>query len=115
MKVLFAEICKGTINRRTRRITGLQGGVITFQSEESLSVGSVVSIHLNDMKRFFKIAEVSTTDSETLEYAAENYGYWGKKIDKIKDLDLRTLVDLPITLVTDKDQLKLLVNSSAFT
>lgn len=115
MKVLFAEICKGTMNRRARRVTGLQGGVITFQSEKNLLVGSVVSIHLNNMNRFFKIAEISTTEDSKLEYAAENYGYWIEKIDRIEDLDLRTLVGLPVTIVTDELQLKEIENSSAFT
>jgi hypothetical protein len=115
MKVLYAEISKGTQNRRTRRTTGLVGCVITFESNTHMDTGSVVGITVDGKQHCFKVEEISTTEDNLLEFCAVEYGYWEYKINRKVDFDLRQLIGLDIELITDKEKLMQLDNSSSMT
>lgn len=114
MKVTHAEISAGTRNRRTRRTTGLTGCVITFDNQEHIDVGAVVSIQAGDKEHAFKIAEISTAEGGVLEFCAVEYGYWAEKIDNIEGFDLRKLLGLSVNIVTDKEELANLQRASCF-
>jgi hypothetical protein len=113
--VKVAEICKGTRNPRTRRTTGLDGCVITFDSSENIKIDSIVLVHIQEKDRYFEVKECSTTETDLLEFCAVGCGYYGDRADRIKDLDLRSLIGEDVIVLQDDDLIKCIRQSSAFT
>ena len=115
MEVTSSEIVKGTVNRRTRRVTGLTGGVITFETSGDIFQDSVVSINFNGGSQYYHVQEISTINGISVEVAATEYGYWADYPSKDKSFDVRSLIGLHVSVVTDDDILQGLRNSNAFT
>ena len=114
MKVLNSEIVKGSRNRRTQRIEGLNGGVITFQSSQQIFKDSIVSLEFNGKNRYYCVAEISTINSELVEVCAVEYGYWANYLTRNKGFDVRSILDLDVSLVTDESIIKQVTNSNSF-
>jgi hypothetical protein len=90
------------------------GIIIEFYCDEVYNVGDVVSINYDGRIRYFKISELKATADDSasyLYYTAEEYGYYTIMKGKI---DLRELINLDLTLVTDEERLNELSQESRF-
>ena len=114
MKVLNSEIVKGSRNKRTRRVEGLKGGVITFESKQPIFENSIVCIEFDGMSRYYRVAEISTINTESVEVCAVEYGYWGGYLSRQKDFDVRSILNLGVNLVLDKKIIDRLAESNGY-
>ena len=115
MKITHSEIVQGRRNPRTRRTEGLNGGVITFTTTGTANINSFFSIVVDGKQRFYKAAEISTIDKETVEVAAVETGYWAEKLSCNDEFDVRSILGLEVSLITDQDLIKNIIRASAFT
>lgn len=84
---------------------GLNGLVIDFETEEKINNESVVQISYKDSLKPFNVKEIEIVNNKLLGRAVE-CGYFARKLDTDKDLDLRELVGYGVELVTDHERLK---------
>jgi hypothetical protein len=115
MKIISSEIRKGTRHPILRRTQGLNGGIITFIRKEATFTKDIFFIIVNDKKRFYKVAEVSTIDKIQVEVAAVEYGYYANYLSNEAEFDVRSLIDMEVTQLTDLEQIQHLINSNSFT
>jgi hypothetical protein len=99
-KVTNAEILSS--DRRARVSGGLY---ITFQTQTNVIKDSIVNIVFNGKWTAFKVTDVKI-DGENLSIMANEYGYWASKLDRKPDLDLRDLIGLEISMVSDEEKIK---------
>ena len=114
LTVTHSEISKGTRNKRTRRVSGLNGGVITFTTSAQVFDNDVFSLTINDKEHYYRVQEISTIDKETVEVAATEYGYWANYPSRQPDFDVRSLIDLILIKITDTEKLKNLRTSNSY-
>ena len=91
-------------DRRTRQLNGLNGLVIEFLTDTTITDSSVVYLTYNGINKPFNVREVEIKKDQLLGRAVE-CGYWAKKLEKDETLDLRSLIDCGILLVEDTDEL----------
>jgi hypothetical protein len=104
-KVKDAKILKAVRDRRTKRLSGLNGLVIEFETETNITDRTVVELIYNGKRKPFNVREVEIADNKLLGRAVE-CGYWATKLDKQDDLDLRTLIGCGVEMVEDNERLK---------
>jgi hypothetical protein len=104
-KVKDAKISKGTRDRRTKRMSGLNGLVIEFETEVNITDSTVVELIHEGKRNPFNVREVEIVGNNLLGRAVE-CGYWADKLQEQKDLDLRTLIDCDVEIVEDGERLK---------
>lgn len=93
MQVTKAQLIQARIN----------GGVhIEFVSKENVIKGSNFEITHENHKHYFEVTDISI-EGDDLSVKAKEVGYWAKKFDQKKDLDLRNLIGLPINSVEDQE------------
>ena len=114
MKVTRSEISKGFIRNPRMASKGLIGGVITFNSTEKVVKGDIYTLNHNDRDRYYKVEEVVAIDNINVEVAAVEYGYWGYKLSRCKDFDVRDLVGVSVTRVLCEKQLNQLHESNSY-
>lgn len=83
---------------------------IKFWSNNVIHTGDIVSIIYDEKERYFKIESVETEGDTRLAAYAANYGYY----NLLKNIDLREILELPITLIEDQDTIKRLSNESRY-
>ncbi len=89
-----------------------RGGVsITFSTTDQIAYGDIVSIEYDSKTRYFKVSYVETINQFVVNCEATNYGYYNL-LRNIKDI--RDLLGLKITIVTDEDEIKKLKNQSHY-
>mgnify|MGYP003635452367 CR=1 FL=1 len=103
-KVKNAKVLKGTRDRRTKRMSGLNGLVIEFETEVNITDSTVVELIHDGKRKPFNVREVEIVGKNLLGRAVE-CGYWAHKLQEQKDLDLRTLIDCDLEMVEDKERL----------
>lgn len=85
---------------------------ITFETNEELFIGDIVSIQYGSETRYFEIFKVETNEVEPEDFVltvyAKNYGYY----DIIRKIDLRRILLEKVSIVNDDDILKKLHRSS---
>ena len=113
-KVKDAKILKAKRDRRTRRLSGLNGLVIEFETDTNITDNTVVELLYKDKRKPFNVREVEVVGNKLLGRAVE-CGYWAKKLEKQEGLDLRTLIDCGIEMVEDSDRLKKIREASCWT
>ena len=114
--VLCSEIRKGSPNPRLRRTSSLRGGIITIESPEKVCQGDVFSLSYQDKERYYRAEEISTiADSENVEVALVEYGYWADYPSKNREFDVRELMGLPVSRVTDSVLLKNIATANNYT
>ena len=95
---------------------------IEFTSSTALIPRSIVEITVNESKQSFEVIEavaeapLPSDDAypspvprrisrdpikPLIKYIAKEIGYWGHKLDNQPELDIRSIVALPITQITD--------------
>ncbi len=104
-KVKDAKVLKATIDRRTKRMSGLNGLTIEFETDHTITDSTVIELLYNGERKPFNVREVEIAGNKLLGRAVE-CGYWAQKLDRKEDLDLRTLIDCEVELVDDAERLK---------
>ena len=104
-KVKDAKILKSNRDRRTKRMSGLNGLVIEFETETNITDKTVIELIYDGKRKPFNVREVEIANNKLLGRAVE-CGYWATKIDRQDDLDLRTLIDCGVEMVEDSERLK---------
>lgn len=84
---------------------GLNGLVIDFETEQKINNESVVQIDYKGSLKPFNVKEIEVVNNKLLGRAVE-CGYWARKLDTDKYLDLRDLIGYGVELVTDNERLK---------
>lgn len=107
-KVINAEILSSD---KKARISG--GLYITFLTSVNVLKDAIVNIVVDGRWTAFKVTDVSI-DGDNLSVRANEYSYWASKLDRIQGLDLRTLVGLDVSLVTDEETKKTLYTQSCW-
>lgn len=113
MKILSSEISKGSPNPRVRRTSGLRGGVVTFQTDKPVFNGDIFTLHFDGKDRYYKVEEISTIDKTHVEVAATEYGYIRSRLSREPKFDVRSLLDLELTQVTDKEKIRQITMSAS--
>lgn len=118
------KILKPSRDRRTGRMSGLNGLVIEFETPTNLKDGQVVEMIHSDKSlesmsnnrrptSTFKVKEIEVI-GENLLCRAEEYGYWARKLDRDDDLDLRTIIGSDVELIEDTERLSQLRTESCW-
>lgn len=98
--VTDAKILSG--DRKARIGAGLY---ITFEISGNISKGQYVNLIHEGKGHSFEVTDI-VISGENLSVDAKEIGYWASKLDRQKDLDLRSLLKLPLTLITDDKRIK---------
>lgn len=88
-----------------RRAGVSSGTYITLITEENVTKGQMLEIFLDKERHNFEVTDISITEGK-LSIDAREVGYWARKIDRKKDFDLRSLLGVEVTVVTDAEKLK---------
>jgi len=109
-----AKILTAQRDRKKKRTIGLNGLVITFETDEVITHRSVVEILFNGNLYPFNVKEIEISEDKKLIGTAVECGYWAKLLSKREDLDLRVLLDLKVELVKDSTKLKQIAEESCW-
>lgn len=96
MNVITAEIKKHGADK---------GLFIKTSSRDNLICGDFLVIKANEKFYPFKIVSLFTFGEE-LEITAKEVGYFARQLGEKKDLNLRSLINLEISVVTDEQRIK---------
>lgn len=84
----------------------VRGGVyVTFLTASNMVKGDTLEMDFENSKHYFEVSDISIS-GENLDVSAREVGYWARKFDNKKDFDLRKLIGVPVTPVTDSETLK---------
>jgi hypothetical protein len=107
LKVLNAKL-----SQRQKAVNG--GCTIEFDSVDNFILDDIISIKHGEKIHDFNINSISINSDNSLRLTANEIGYWGAKFDNKKDFDLRTIIGLPIEVVTDVEVIKKIRQSSQY-
>jgi hypothetical protein len=107
LKVLNAQI-----SQRQKTVNG--GCTIEFDSVDNFVLDTIVSLKNGEKIHDFSVNSISINPDNSLRLTANEIGYWGSKFDNSKDFDLRTIIGLPIEVVTDVEVIKKIRQSSQY-
>jgi hypothetical protein len=91
---------------------GLNGFVIEFSTDQAINDSGVVEIVYDGSSKPFNIIEVEIVGGNLLGRAVE-CGYYSK-LGNNKELDIRTLIGIDVTLVTDEKRLAQIYKQSCY-
>lgn len=101
---MLNQIMAATIAATQKNQIG--GCLISFMTMDIMGLDTIVSIKTPDEKtHYFNVISISATEDEEMVVIGNETGMHNRKIEYIKDFDLRTLVNLPITIVTDAEEI----------
>lgn len=84
----------------------VRGGVyVTFLTANNMAKGDTVEMEFEGNKHYFEVSDISIS-GENLDVSAREVGYWARQFDNKKDFDLRKLIGVSVTPVTDKETLQ---------
>lgn len=110
-KVVDAKLLVATMDRRTRRMSGLDGLVIEFETNETITTSSVIYLRYDGKFKPFNVREVEIV-GENLRGTCEEVGYYAHKLGRNTDLDLRSIIGCEVELVENPEYLKNIRESS---
>jgi hypothetical protein len=114
MKVEHCEIRKGSLNPRTRRMTGLNGCIITFNTSEKISDGDYLWVTYPKGKQSFQVKEISTIDKFVVEVAALEVGYFAANISGKDYFDVRELIGCEVKKISDQSVIDKIIEQSCW-
>lgn len=114
LKNLIGEISDVQIISNDKRKKDIGGNYITFFTSMNISIDTYVSIIINDEIHYFRTTDISISGVNLLVDAVE-IGYWGTKIDRIKDFDIRSLIGISVALLSDPAKIKIINQESCYT
>jgi hypothetical protein len=98
MKVIDAKNIDGNPRAKVRG-----GTYITFLSKDTIDKGTYVDIVVENKTHHFEVSSVEIK-GDYLSIDAREVGYWARKIEKKDNFDLRTLLGIDVTVVTDEKE-----------
>ena len=104
-KVKDAKILVATRDRKTKRISPLNGLVIEFETDKTISDSTVVYLVYDGKFEPFNVKEIEISGDKLIGRAVET-GYWAHFLSRNKDLDLRKIIGCDVELVDNAEQLK---------
>lgn len=110
--VTAAEILAAGKDRRTKRLTGLNGLVIDLLSRENVLENDTVFILIDAKKRYFTVKELKT-EGDLLRIRAVETGYYNI-LKGSKDLNLHTLIHADVFLVEDEKEIQKIREESCY-
>lgn len=103
-KVCNAKILVANRDRRTNRMNGLNGLVITFETEATITNSTVIYMVYDDKRKPFKVQEVEISGNKLIGHATET-GNHTSRLSQDENLDLRKLIGCDVELIEDKEVL----------
>lgn len=99
------------------RAVGINGLAIWFTVTELVAVRDVFSFTVENETYYVEVRELSTieADDNALELVATETGYWGNHFIKVTNFDIRQLIGIPLTKITDHELLARLETASSYT
>lgn len=110
------ELSKSQKNKKGKRI-GFSGIIIEIETNDSLIDDSYIEIDVDGRKRPFVVDGITTkTNSElnSILIRAKETGYFANRLSHNKDFDIRSLLGLQVSLVTDVERIKKIKESSFY-
>lgn len=104
-KVTDAKLLVPSLDRRTKRMSGLSGLVIEFETNETITQSTVIYLKYENKYKPFAVREVEIV-GEKLLGSCEEVGYYAHKLGIKSDLDLRTIIGCEVELVEKPEYLK---------
>ncbi len=104
-KVTDAKLLVSSVDRRTKRMDGLNGLVIEFETNETITNSTVVYLKYDGKFKPFNVREVEIVGDNLLG-VCEEVGYFAHKLGRDPKLDLRTLIGCEVELVDNPEYLK---------
>lgn len=108
MKIINAEHL--TANRNVRISSGIY---ITFLSSENVTMNDYFLIKFQDKVYYFKAFNI-TIQNNDLKVEAHETGYWATKLDRLEDLDLRSLLGSDVVKIIDPEKIESIKTSSSY-
>jgi hypothetical protein len=102
-KIKTAEFNNG--HKRQRRVVVPNGCIIGFDTNAIMTIGSMLSILYKDRLHFFKVYHIKANTNSLRVYAVE-ISYWCHLFTQVPDFDIRSILNLQITHITDKNRVK---------
>ena len=103
MENYLGKVIDAVIVSSGRRVEN--GTYIIFETNVNVTIGKYVDMKYNNSIHNFEILDISIKGDNLIVDACE-VGYYATKFEKIKDFDLRKLIDSDIYLVDDDEQIK---------
>jgi hypothetical protein len=110
-KKLLGTITNAEIKQGSKGVTG--GLYITFNPLENVVKNNKVQITFQEKTYSFDIVSIQI-DGKYLKVEAVEYGYWSSFLSRKSNLDIRSLIALGVSLITDVEELKQLENSANY-
>jgi hypothetical protein len=96
----ITDVSIGVRNKNPKgRVTGYSGVCIAFNSSKNIKDGSF--IRLEEPKASFQVHAININEDKTLDVEAHEVSY--RKLDKIENFDIRSLLGLEVSEVTDPE------------
>ena len=83
------------------RISG--GLYVTFLTSQNVIKGDLFEVNVDDKWHSFKATDI-TIQGKDLLVKGKEYGYYASKLERKDDLDLRTLIDRDVLMITDDER-----------
>jgi len=106
------KVLKAQLSANQKHVSS--GCTIEFNMNENIQLESIVKVRANERTFNFNVNGISADGGEYLKISATEVGYWGSKIDRLKDFDIRNLIGVEIELVTDTEVIKQIRQSSSY-
>jgi len=94
-------------------IKGSNGLFIYFQSQKNVNTDSFFSLTFNGENQYFEVTEISAND-KVLEITAKETGYYASQLKNKKDFDIRDIIGLPISLISDEAKISKIKDQSGW-
>jgi len=94
---------------------GNLGIVINLVSIENVNIDTKLSLAFGELpqkEHYFEITEIMTGDANLLYLKATEVGFWAKKFDNKAGFDLRSLLGVDVSIITDETKIAQINKSS---
>ena len=107
MIVVDANLASGNKRSRVRK-----GVYIDYISIDNVIKGDIVGITVSGKEHYFEVSDITITEDRNLKVSARETGYYGSKFENDSTFDLRDLINITVTNITDEDVKKKIYNDS---
>lgn len=91
--------------KESDRISRVSGGVyIEYISSDNVVKDSYLKLTYKESTHYFQVSSIEL-DGKNLKISAREVGYYARKFDRMKDLDMRDLIGLEVIKVDDKESI----------
>lgn len=90
------------------------GSEIKFTTNDNVSVGNKFKTTLGERNHYYESISIELGDNNNFVVQAKEVGYWARKLNKITNFDLRTIVGAEVEQITEESELKKLYEASCW-